>query len=140
MPTPEQSEAQEHDHVSVPLDLDEAIRKKVLVRDKRFEIGAYLFLYEALAFTQKVLGRDSPDMPTAERHVTGQELLDGIRQYAAAKFGPLAPTVFRSWGLQRASGPPDALHQGIGQGGAVLGEAVGARLLFVPVDGHARRV
>jgi len=84
-----------------PIDLETAVRERVLRRDHRYDLAAYLFIYEALAFTQRLLGRDDPDLEPARRHVTGRELLDGIRQYAARMFGPLAPTVFRSWGVHR---------------------------------------
>ncbi len=33
------------------------------------------------------------------RHVTGPELLDGVRQYALKEFGPMVMTVFDSWGI-----------------------------------------
>ena len=82
------------------MDLETAIREKVLVHDSRFELAAYLFIYEALAYTQKRAGRDRPDLDLAERHVSGQELLNGIREYAGQLFGPLAPTVFRRWGVR----------------------------------------
>ena len=80
-----------------PVDLETAIRERVLSRDSRYELPAYLFMYEALAYTQKALGRDGRNLAPAQRHVTGQELLNGIREYAGQMFGPLAPTVFRSW-------------------------------------------
>lgn len=96
---PEKSDV--HGKRTEPLDLEAAIRRKVLSRDSRYELGAYFFLYEALAFTQKQLGRSDPDLESAKRHVTGQELLEGIRAYAAHLFGPLAPTVFRSWGIHK---------------------------------------
>jgi len=34
-----------------------------------------------------------------ERHVTGREVLDGMRHYARQIFGPLAGQVWRSWGV-----------------------------------------
>jgi uncharacterized repeat protein (TIGR04138 family) len=80
-----------------PVDLETAIRRQVLSRDPRYELAAYFFIYEALAYTQKSLGRDAADLTAAQRHVSGRELLNGIREYAALMFGPLAPTVFRSW-------------------------------------------
>lgn len=86
-----------------PVDLETAIREQVLSRDKRFELAAYFFIYEALAFTQKALGRDAEKLEAAERHVSGQELLDGVRAYAQEQFGPLAPTVFHSWGIRQSS-------------------------------------
>ena len=82
-----------------PQDLEAAVRDRILARDSRYALGAYLFLYEALAFTQKKFSRDDPNLNQEERHVSGQELLEGIRDYAAQAFGPLAPTVFRNWGL-----------------------------------------
>ena len=33
------------------------------------------------------------------RHVNGQELLDGIRQYSQEQFGPMTRTVFNHWGV-----------------------------------------
>ena len=85
------------------MDLDAAIREKVLSRDTRYELAAYFFIYEALAFTQKLLGRDDPKLDAAQRHVSGRELIEGIRQYAMQGFGPLAPTVFKSWGIRRTA-------------------------------------
>ena len=33
----------------------------------------------------------------SSRHVTGQELLDGVRRYALEQFGPLVTTVLGTW-------------------------------------------
>lgn len=33
------------------------------------------------------------------RHVSGQELLKGIREYALGQFGPMAMTVLDDWGI-----------------------------------------
>ncbi|MBI5359332.1 MAG: hypothetical protein HZA48_01985 [Planctomycetes bacterium] len=66
----------------------------VLRKDPRYALGAYRFIYEALDFTvQKVTGE--------KRHVTGQELLMGIRLCAAEHFGPLARMVFNTWGVYK---------------------------------------
>ena len=83
------------------VDLETAIRREILSRDPGYELAAYLFIYEALAYTQKALGRDGASLTPAQRHVTGQELLNGIREYAAQMFGPLAPVVFRNWRVKR---------------------------------------
>ena len=37
-----------------------------------------------------------------ERHVTGQEVLEGMRQNALEMFGPLAAQVWRSWGVHES--------------------------------------
>jgi len=76
---------------------DEAL-EQILARDTRFHRDAYQFLREALDFTQ----RNQPREPRAKiRHVTGQELLDGIRRYALEQFGPMAITVLEEWGIRR---------------------------------------
>ena len=65
-------------------------------KDPRYEKDAYLFVREALDFTQKNIGRDTRGRV---RHVTGQELVEGIRDYALQQFGPMALTVFEQWGV-----------------------------------------
>jgi len=37
----------------------------------------------------------------AQRHVSGQELLEGLRRFALDQFGPMAKTVFDHWGVRR---------------------------------------
>jgi len=102
MGDPEQSGVEHHvNRPKGPLDLE--IRQRVLSRDDRYALGAYLFLYEALQYTQRSLGRDDAGLPARRRHVSGRELLAGIREHAAEQFGPLAPTVFRSWGMKTSA-------------------------------------
>ena len=96
----QENESQSSPRPEAPIDLETAIRQRVLPDDARYGLAAYLFIYESLAFTQKRLQRDDPQLEAGQRHVSGQELLEGIREYAGRMFGPLAPTVFRSWGLK----------------------------------------
>jgi len=46
----------------------------------------------------RMAGKDSAE--GAERHVSGQEVLNGMRAHAADLFGPLAAQVWRSWGVR----------------------------------------
>jgi uncharacterized repeat protein (TIGR04138 family) len=71
---------------------------EICVRDPRYAAESYYFLREGLDFTVKALKKPA-DGP--ERHVTGQELTEGLRQYALQEYGPLALTVLRAWGIQR---------------------------------------
>ena len=78
---------------------------EVVRRDPRFAYEAYEFLYEALNHTQKMLGR-LPSGEVAEgaerqHHVSGPELLAGVRDLALREFGLMARTVFHMWGIQR---------------------------------------
>ena len=73
--------------------------------DERYPIEAYEFLCHALAYTQKALDRmprpgESPE-EALDKHVTGQELCDGIREFAIDQFGPMAYVVFSCWGIRR---------------------------------------
>lgn len=61
---------------------------------------AYHFVLEALEHAVQLAGRG--DREGAERHVSGQELLLGMREYAKRLFGPLAGEVWRRWGVREA--------------------------------------
>lgn len=67
--------------------------------DDRYEAGAYLFLRRALDHTLKeICERESSRRP---RHVTGQELCVGIRDYALQEYGPMTRTLLENWGIHR---------------------------------------
>jgi len=70
---------------------------KIVAEDSRFDKEAYLFLRDALDFTIKSRKKQKTDL---SRHVTGPELLEGVRQYAIQEFGPMVPTVFDVWGVK----------------------------------------
>jgi uncharacterized repeat protein (TIGR04138 family) len=79
---------------------------EVVERDPRFAYEAYEFLFHALHHTQKLLGREPPEGAESaagdkKHHVSGQELLRGVRDLALREFGLMARTVFRQWGIQR---------------------------------------
>ena len=70
----------------------------ILAKDPRYESEAYLFVKDALDYTQKLVIKPTRD---EIRHVSGQELLEGVRAFALTQFGPMAPTVFEEWGIRR---------------------------------------
>lgn len=69
---------------------------KVVALDPRYDREAYLFLQDALDFTMKSRKKRKSEL---SRHVTGQELLEGIRVYALREYGPMTCTVFETWGV-----------------------------------------
>ncbi len=77
----------------------------IVRRDPRYPYEAYEFVFAALAYTQKALGRAAPAEPGEEaesaNHVSGPELLRGARDFALREFGLMARTVFRRWGINR---------------------------------------
>ncbi len=69
----------------------------IVGKDPRYARDAYHFIRESLDYTQKIISKENKGKV---RHVTGQELLDGIRQHALAQFGPMTVTVFAEWGVR----------------------------------------
>ena len=80
------------------LNFDDVLTRMV-EQNPRYHRDAYLFLREALDFTQKVIGKAHKNRSRDGSHITGQELLDGIREYALAIYGPMTITVFEEWGI-----------------------------------------
>lgn len=95
---------------------DEAL-DLIVQKDPRFHRDAYIFLREALDHTQKLVNKSSKSDKNEKsesrastsdevsegkvRHVSGQELLAGIRSYALEQFGPMTLTVLNEWGLRQ---------------------------------------
>jgi len=69
----------------------------IVTSDPRYQREAYIFLRDALDFTAK---QQKKAKGTTVRHVSGPELLEGVRQYALKEFGPMVITVFDSWGIR----------------------------------------
>ena len=76
--------------------MEEQIRVLAL-KDGRYSPEAFRFLFESLPQAMQLAGKENAQGP--ERHVTGQEVLSGMRAHALAVFGPLAGAVWRSWGV-----------------------------------------
>jgi uncharacterized repeat protein (TIGR04138 family) len=98
---------------------------QLVQKDPRYPMQAYLFVREALAFAADSLeldaGYDDPvadeavsedhvseELPVVSksapaRHVTGQQLCEGIRQYAINQFGYMAKVVLKNWGIEKTS-------------------------------------
>jgi uncharacterized repeat protein (TIGR04138 family) len=78
----------------------EAVIESVRCRDPRYQGDAYVFVRQALDRTQKLA---NPSGKTGPHHVTGQQLLQGIREYALTQFGAMTVTVFEEWGIRQSS-------------------------------------
>ncbi len=70
----------------------------ILARDDRYDADAYRFLREVLDFAVKEIKKESQ---SSGKHVTGGELLEGLRDYALDQFGPMARTILQHWGVGR---------------------------------------
>jgi uncharacterized repeat protein (TIGR04138 family) len=70
----------------------------IRANDPRYDREAYMFVREALDYTQKNIGKENRG---CIRHVTGQELLGGIRDFALGQFGPMALMMLEEWGIRQ---------------------------------------
>jgi|UniRef100_UPI00404B8B68 uncharacterized repeat protein (TIGR04138 family) len=69
--------------------------------DPRYAKKAYDFVRQALDHTVKELRKLDAKRAGRSFHVTGAELLEGMRIYALDQFGPMAKTVLNAWGITR---------------------------------------
>ena len=77
----------------------------LLRRDRRYHRDAYFFVFEALRYAQEQMGiggmlASLQSDADEERHVTGQQLCEAIRQYAVQQYGMLAKNVLNEWGVR----------------------------------------
>jgi len=77
-------------------DYDEVL-DLILAKDNRYHRDAYYFVREGLDFTQQKLTKAAS--LKEPKHVSGRELMDGMRQYALENYGPMAKTLLNEWGV-----------------------------------------
>ncbi len=65
---------------------------EICSKDNRYHPEAYEFVMEALSYTQKKYKKS--------KHVSGKELLEGIKALLLQKFGPMALTLLKHWGIK----------------------------------------
>jgi uncharacterized repeat protein (TIGR04138 family) len=71
--------------------------EQICEKDSRYSLDAYHFVQEGLNHTLKSLKRGGQN---AHRHVSGQELLHGLREFALKEYGPMSKAVLNEWGLK----------------------------------------
>ncbi|MBF0572070.1 MAG: hypothetical protein HQL12_09410 [Candidatus Omnitrophica bacterium] len=69
-----------------------SIISSIYAQDPRYYPEAYGFLMEALSFSQKKFKKS--------KHISGEELLTGIKALLLDKFGPMTLTVLEYWGIK----------------------------------------
>lgn len=74
--------------------------EQVAAIDSRYSVEAYLFIKEALDHTTKSLKKNILKNGTPQ-HITGKELLEGIRLYTLREYGPMGKTLLEFWGVQK---------------------------------------
>jgi uncharacterized repeat protein (TIGR04138 family) len=67
--------------------------KDIVNKDPRYTVDAYLFVLAALQYTRQEL--------QISGHVTGQQLLSGIKTLGLEHYGAMAKLVFEHWGVTK---------------------------------------
>jgi uncharacterized repeat protein (TIGR04138 family) len=85
--------------------------EQICKEDSRYDRRAYGFVRMGLDYTtSEARKRDAEKTvriggtkgsSSRTRHVSGRQLLDGLRQYTLAQFGPLSKIVLNEWGITR---------------------------------------
>lgn len=73
------------------LRLADDLLEQIQAREQRYQEQAYLFVLATIEFLQERL--------TVRRHLSGQELAHGVREHATDRFGLMAASVLKHWGI-----------------------------------------
>lgn len=79
------------------LGFQEAV-EKIVIRDQRYRLDAYLFLREVMDFSVKRQKKQRKEIH--QMHVSTTELLESFRLLALKEFGPMALTLLKYWGIK----------------------------------------
>jgi len=77
----------------------------ILAHQTRYPLDAFLFVQQGLDFTVRRIHGEPRKRRTKQqdsRHVSGQQLCLGLRDYAIRQYGLLARTVLRRWNIHRS--------------------------------------
>ena len=80
--------------------------RSLLKKNDHYQAEAYQFVYDALDYTLENVVNDE----RKDRHVSADELLEGIRRYGIDQFGCLAKVVFEFWGVRSTSDWGDVVY------------------------------
>jgi len=72
--------------------------QRAIREDGRYPPEAYEFLHRGLEHTTRLMY--GPEAPEGPRHVSGQQLCEGLRALALETWGPLAPAVLAKWKIR----------------------------------------
>ena len=71
---------------------------EIHLKDNRYGKGAYYFIREALDHTLKSADKKKKKN---KGHVSGNELLEGIKDYALDRFGPMTLSLMNHWNIKK---------------------------------------
>ena len=87
------------------MDFEEIVRA-LCQKDRRYTPQAYHLVRLALYYAQKKVHGEEKKSKDAtgltNRHVTGEDLLDGFREYVLNTYGPMSYHLLQNWGLKKS--------------------------------------
>ena len=92
---------------------------QLVAKDRQYPIEAYFFVRDALSYaadSMELSHQNCGDselyssIAMEERHLTGQQLCDAIREYAINQFGLMSRIVLKYWGIDSTSGFGDIVY------------------------------
>ena len=66
-----------------------------------YPLEAFNFVREGLTYTAEQIHGEPEEVPEPQRHVSGQQLCLGLREYAIKRYGLMAPIVLEHWKVRR---------------------------------------
>lgn len=66
-----------------------------------YPVEAFHFVREGLSFAAQKVHAAADECPDQDRHITGQQLCLGLREFAIECYGMLAPAVLSHWRIHR---------------------------------------
>src|SRR5262245_42522031 len=74
---------------------------KVMSTAGPYPLEAFCFVREGLSYTAEKTHTNARELTDADRHISGQQLCLGLRDYAIERYGLLAPVVLEHWNVRR---------------------------------------
>jgi len=75
--------------------------RKLLESAGSYPVEAFSFVREGLTYTADRVHHDIEMSGELDRHVTGQQLCLGLRDFAIGRYGLMAPVVLEHWNILR---------------------------------------
>ena len=74
---------------------------KEIAEQTRYTLDAFHFVRRGLDHTVHKMHPEPEKLTEQERHVSGEQLCEGLRDFAAEQYGHMARTVLRRWHINR---------------------------------------
>lgn len=91
----------------------EQLIQELCRRDPRYPFKAYEFILDAIGYVQHQVKR-SEHQEGDSKHVTGQQLAAGCRDFALQEYGMMAGTVLQTWNIKETADLGELVYNLIG--------------------------